>query len=89
MPDRAIVALDVSVLLRLSGFNVLDDNALFLGLYQQLATDIFWAIINPNSFWFSTPFDDPVEAAKNPFCWQREIDLDAKPFAVKVVQHVQ
>jgi hypothetical protein len=41
---------------------------------------------DPNSFWFFTPLDDPVEAAYNPFGWQRKIDLDAKPLAVKVVQ---
>jgi hypothetical protein len=42
-----------------------------------------------NSFWLSTPFDDPIEAVDHPFGWQRKINLDAKPFAVKVVQHVQ
>ena len=44
---------------------------------------------DPNSFWLSTPFDDPVETADDPFGRERKIDLDAKPFAVKVVQHVQ
>jgi hypothetical protein len=39
---------------------------------------------DPNSFWFSTPLDDPVEAANNPFGWQRKIDLDAQTLAVKV-----
>jgi hypothetical protein len=39
---------------------------------------------DPNSFWFSTPFDDPIEAANNPFGWQRKIDLDAEPLAVEV-----
>jgi hypothetical protein len=43
---------------------------------------------DPNSFWFSTPFDDPIEAANNPFGWQRKIDLDAEPLAVEVIQHV-
>ena len=44
---------------------------------------------DPNSFWFSTALDDPVEAANNPFGLQRKIDLDAQTLAVKVVQHVQ
>ena len=44
---------------------------------------------DPNSFWFSTPFDDPIEAADHSFGRKRKINLDAKPFAVKVVQHVQ
>jgi hypothetical protein len=41
MPDCAVVALDVGVLLRLSGLDVLDVNVLFLSPFQQLATDIF------------------------------------------------
>jgi len=44
MPDRAVIALDVSVLLQLSGLDVLDDNTLFLSPFLQLATDIFGAI---------------------------------------------
>ena len=83
MPDCAVVALNVGVLLRFSGLDVLDGNTLFLSPFQQLATDIFGAIINPNSFWFSSPFDDPIEAANNPFGWQRKIDLDAETLAVK------
>jgi hypothetical protein len=39
---------------------------------------------DPISFWFSTPFDDPIEAANNPFGWQRKIDLDAQTLVVKV-----
>jgi hypothetical protein len=43
---------------------------------------------DPNSFWFSTPFDDPIEAANNRFGGQIKLDLDAEPLAVEVVQHV-
>jgi hypothetical protein len=46
VPDCAVVALNVSVLQRLSGLNVLDANALFFSPFQQLSTDIFWAIIH-------------------------------------------
>jgi hypothetical protein len=41
MPNRSVVALDVGVLLWLSGLNVLDSDSLFLSPYQQLATDVF------------------------------------------------
>ena len=44
MPDGAVVALDVSVLLWLAGLDVLDGDARFLGPYQQLATDVFRAV---------------------------------------------
>jgi hypothetical protein len=46
MPDCAVVALDVGVLLRLSGLDALDANTVFLFPFQQLATDIFGAIIH-------------------------------------------
>ncbi len=61
MPDLAIIALDVCVLLRLSGLNVLDDNTLFLSPFQQLTTDVLRPIIDPNGFWFATPFNDPIK----------------------------
>ena len=61
MPNCTVVALNVGVLLRLSELDVLDGNTLFLNPFQQLATDILGAIINPNSFWFSTPFDDLIK----------------------------
>ena len=35
------------------------------------------------------PLDDPIEAPDLALGWQREVDLDAQPFAVEVVQHVQ
>ncbi len=41
MPDRAVVALDVGVLLGLTGLDVLDRDAQFISPDQQLATDVF------------------------------------------------
>ena len=40
MPDSAVVALDIGVLLGLSGLDVLDGDALFLGPDQQLFDDL-------------------------------------------------
>jgi len=77
MPDRAIITLDASVLLRFSGLDVLDGNALFISLFQQLTTDILRPIIDPNGSRSPTPFNDPIKAANDPFGWQRKIDLDA------------
>ena len=83
MPDCAVVALNVGVLLRLSGLDVLDGNALFLSPFQQLATDIFRAIINPNYSWFSTPLDDPVQAADDPFGRERKSTSMPSPSRLK------
>ncbi len=51
MPNRAVVALDVGVLLGLPGLDVLDCDALFLGPYQQLATDVFRAVTPSERRW--------------------------------------
>ncbi len=44
MPYRVVVALDIGVLLCLSGLDVLDDDRLFPSPFQQLATDVFRAV---------------------------------------------
>ena len=44
MPNGAVVTLDVGVLLRLAGLNVLDGDLPLLGPFQQLAADVFRAV---------------------------------------------
>ena len=41
MPDRAVVALDVGVLLRLARLDMRQGDALFLSPFQQCMTDVF------------------------------------------------
>ena len=89
MPDRAVIALDVSVLLRLSGLDMLDDNTLFLSPFQQRTTDILRPIINPNGSWFPPLFNDPIKATDDPLGWQGKVNFDTKALTVKVIQHVQ
>jgi hypothetical protein len=78
MPDGAVVALDIGVLLRPSGLDVLDRDAAVLGPDQQLATDAFRAVVGPYGGWLAAPLDDPVEAPDDPLRWQRKVDLDAQ-----------
>ena len=66
-PNRAVVALDIGVLLGLSGLDVCQKNALLFGPFHELAADIFGPIINTNGFRFPTPFDDLVQAAHDAF----------------------
>ena len=54
---NAVVALDIGVLLWLSGLDVLDGNPLFLGPDQQLATDVVRAVVDPDGAGFAAPFD--------------------------------
>ena len=71
------------VLLWLAGLDVLDGNPLFSGPFQQLATDVFRPVVDPNGAWFAAPFDDPVKAPDHALCGQRKVDLDAQPLAVE------
>ena len=57
MPDGAVVALDIGVLLGLSGLYVLDRDPPLLGPDQQLATDVFGAIVDPYGAGLAAPFD--------------------------------
>ncbi len=57
VPDGAVVALDICVLLGLTRLDMLDGDAPFLGPDQQLATDVFRAVIDPYGAWLAAPFD--------------------------------
>jgi hypothetical protein len=40
---------------------------------------IYSGPLSPNHSWFSTPLDDPVQAADDPFRQGEKVDLDAGP----------
>ncbi len=61
MPDGSVVTLDIGVLLGLTRLDVLDGNPLLFGPFQQLATDVFRVIIDPDCPGFSSPFDDAIK----------------------------
>ena len=71
MPDDAVVALDLGVLPRLAGLDMLDGDAPFHGANQQLATDVFRAVVDPYGDRLATPFDNSVETSDDPFGLQR------------------
>ena len=71
MSDGAVVALDIGVLLWLSGLDVLDGDLPLLGPFQQLATDVFRAVVDPYGDRLATPFDNSVETSDDPFGLQR------------------
>ena len=89
VPDRADVALDVSVLLRLAWLDVRQGDAVLFSPIQQRGTDLFRAVIHADGLGLALPLDDVVQAAGDPLCRQGKVHLDAQTFAVEVVQHVQ
>ena len=89
MSNGAVVALDIGVLLRLSGLNVAQSNPLFLCPFHELAADIFRAVVHTNGERLAAPFDDLVQAADDAFCRQRKVHFNAQSLAVEVVQNIQ
>ena len=85
----AIVTLVICVLLRFSRLNMFEANAVLFSPYHQCPTDIFWAVVDTYGLRFVAPFYDLVQAAHNPSSGQREVNLDAQAFSIKVIQHVQ
>ena len=67
---RAVIALDISILLRLARLDEVDANAAFGGPGQRHGADVLRAGIAANNPGFATPFDDPVEGPDAPFRWQ-------------------
>ena len=60
-------AVDVGVLLWLAVLDVLDGNPMTRGPFLQLFTDVFRAVIDPNSAGLAAPFDDPIPVRATPF----------------------
>jgi hypothetical protein len=64
---RAVIALDISILLWLARLDEVDANAALGGPGQGHSADVIRAVIAANSLGFATPFDDPVEEPDDPF----------------------
>ena len=64
---RAVIALDISILLRLARLNEADAYAALGGPGQRHGADAFRAVIAANDSGFATSFDDPVEGADDAF----------------------
>ena len=65
VPNRAVVALDIGILLRLPGLNMLQSNATLLrpGLY--CTTDVFRAIVTAERLRLASPFDNLFQTPDN------------------------
>ncbi len=73
MANRAVVALDIGVLLGLARLDILDVNPHFRRPSLKLSTDVFWAVIDPDYQRLAPPFYDLVQVANHPLGRQREV----------------
>lgn len=58
--NRAVIALDIGVLLRLAGLDVFYPDIVLLSPFHELSTDIFRSVVYTNCLRLTTPFDDLV-----------------------------
>ena len=56
---------------------------------RELFADVFRSVVDPYDARLAAPFDDAVKTSDHPFGGQREVDFDAKSFAVEVVENIQ
>jgi hypothetical protein len=70
MPNCAVAAFDVGVLLRLAGLDMLDGNPLLFSPFHQFFADVFRVVVHPNGAWLAAPRDDPIQAPDHTLCWQ-------------------
>ena len=86
---RAAIALDVRDLLGLSRLNEIEVDVALLGPRVHDESDVLRAVVTANAVRLSTPRDELIERAHDPFGRERQIRLDREPFAIEVVDHVE
>lgn len=60
MPDGAVVAFDIGILLRSSGLDVVQDDSFWLRPFYELGAGIFRAVVYPNGVWLAPQAADHV-----------------------------
>jgi hypothetical protein len=83
--NGSIEALDIGILLRLSGLNVFDPDSVFAGPGLHSTTDILGAVIAPYHLRFPAPADDLFQRPNQSVCWQREIRFDTQCLPIEVI----
>lgn len=78
-----VVTLDIGVLLRITGLDMLKPNAALLRPSTQAPADISRTIVAANDFGSAPPLDDLLQGTNDAFSRQRQIDLDAQPFPIR------
>jgi len=74
--DRSVIALHIGILLRFTGLNVIDADALFLCPRDELVADVLRTVVAANSLWLTPPLDELLERADHSVCRQRKVRID-------------
>lgn len=63
---RAVIAIDIGVLLRLARLGKVDAYSALCGLGRGHRADLLRTVIATNDQWLAAPFDNPVERSNHP-----------------------
>ena len=89
MPYSSIVSFDVSVLRRLSGLDIEHRDLVSVRPVHQLNSQVFRTVVAPNRSWFTALLNDLIEGPYHSGGRQLEVDLNAQPFSVVVIDNVE
>jgi hypothetical protein len=84
-----VVALYISVLLRLAWLDEIDTDASPGGPGQWHGANVLWAVVAADRIRFSAPFDNPLQRSGDALGWRREIDLDSQSLTIEVIDDVE
>ena len=84
-----IEAFDERILIRLAGFDVVDEYAISLAPVHEHLTQKLGVIVGPQHVRQTAFGLEPLEDANQTLCTQRGIDLDGHRFPVEVIVHVE
>lgn len=89
LADPAVVALDISVLLRLAVLDIAEPDPVPLGPDDQGCAYVFRTVVHPNGAGFAAPFDNPIKGPRRAQGRQRQINFNSQTLAVEVVRDIQ
>lgn len=89
MANGAIEPLDIGVLRRITGLDKQDLDPAFGRPGLEGRTVHLTAIVAADDFGLALPLDDPIQGSSDSDARQALIDLDPKPLAVVVIEHIE
>ena len=87
--DSPVVAFNIGNLLWFSALDKLQTDTACLCPGCQQFTDIFGSVVAPNIARNATPLNDLIQCPDHTGREQGKIDLDAQPFPVEIVNHIE
>ncbi len=88
MPDRAVVALDIGILLGLAELDIDLGYALLLCPIDQRPTDVSRAIVDPNGQGLTLPLNNPMKSADNTLSRQRKFQPNPQPLKITIGEYI-